>query len=59
MIVLQSNDDFSLTIKIVNVNETPIFSNLSQIKRFADEYVDYESPRIEWTDTDEGDNPSN
>lgn len=52
----QSND-FSLTIKIVNVNETPIFSNLSQIKRFADEYVDYESPRIEWTDTDEGDNP--
>ena len=53
----QSND-FSLTIKIVNVNETPIFSNLSQIKRFADEYVDYESPRIEWTDTDEGDNPS-
>ena len=49
--------DFSLTIRIVNVNETPIFSNLSQIKRFADEYVDYESPRIEWTDTDEGDNP--
>ena len=51
-------NDFSLTIKIVNVNETPIFSNLSQVKRFADEYVDYESPRIEWTDTDEGDNPS-
>ena len=50
-------NDFSFTIKIVNVNETPIFSNLSQIKRFADEYVDYESPRIEWTDTDEGDNP--
>ena len=49
--------DFSLTIMIINVNETPIFSNLSQIKRFADEYVDYESPRIEWTDTDEGDNP--
>jgi len=52
----QSND-FDLTIKIVNVNETPIFTNLGQIKRFADEYVDYESPRIEWTDTDEGDNP--
>ena len=52
----QSND-FSFTIKIENVNETPIFSNLGQIKRFADEYVDYESPRIEWTDTDEGDNP--
>ena len=41
----QSND-FSLTIKIVNVNETPIFSNLNQIPRYADEYVDYESPRI-------------
>jgi len=53
----EESSDFSLTIKIENVNETPIFSNLSQIKRFADEYVDYESPRIEWTDTDEGDNP--
>lgn len=53
----QSND-FSLTIKIVNVNETPIFSNLNQIPRYADEYVDYESPRIEWTDTDEGQNPT-
>ena len=53
----QSND-FSLTIKIVNVNETPIFLNLNQIPRYADEYVDYESPRIEWTDTDEGQNPT-
>ena len=53
----QSND-FSLTIKIVNVNETPIFSNLNQIPRYADEYIDYESPRIEWTDTDEGQNPT-
>ena len=34
----QSND-FSLTIKLVNVNETPIFSNLNQISRYADEYV--------------------
>ena len=53
----QSND-FSVTIKIVNVNETPIFSNLNQIPRYADEYIDYESPRIEWTDTDEGQNPT-
>ena len=52
----QSND-FSLTVKIINKNETPLFQNLGQIIRFADEYVDYESPRIEWTDTDEGDNP--
>jgi len=53
----QSND-FSLTIKIINVNETPIFLNLNQIPKYADEYIDYESPRIEWTDTDEGQNPT-
>jgi len=52
------SSDFSLTIKIVNVNETPLFMNLDQIPRYADEYVDYESPRIEWTDTDEGQNPT-
>ena len=52
------NSNFSIEIKISNVNETPIFSNLSQIPRFADEYIDYVSPRIEWTDTDEGDNPT-
>jgi len=50
--------DFTVTIKIINVNETPYFTNLDQIPRYADEYVDYDSPRIEWTDTDEGDNPS-
>ena len=50
--------DFSVTIKIINVNETPYFTNLDQIPRYADEYVDYDSPRIEWTDTDEGQNPS-
>lgn len=49
---------FTDIIKIINVNETPLFSNLNQIPRYADEYVDYESPRIEWTDIDEGDNPS-
>ena len=52
------SSDFSLTIKIINVNETPLFTNLNQILRYADEYVDYESPRIEWTDTDEGQNPT-
>ena len=49
--------NFTVTIKIVNVNETPLFTNLNQIPRYADEYVDYDSPRIEWTDTDEGQNP--
>ena len=52
------NSNFPIEIKISNVNETPIFSNLSQVTRFADEYIDYVSPRIEWTDTDEGDNPT-
>ena len=50
--------DFTVSVKILNVNETPYFTNLNQIPRYADEYVDYDSPRIEWTDTDEGDNPS-
>ena len=49
---------FEKTIKVIDVNETPYFTNLNQIPRYADEYVDYDSPRIEWTDTDEGDNPS-
>ena len=48
---------FDFEISIVNMNETPIFTNLNQIIRYADEYIDYVSPRIEWTDTDEGDNP--
>ena len=50
--------DFAITIDIINVNETPLFQNLNQIVRYADEYIEYESPRIEWTDIDEGDNPS-
>lgn len=52
----QSND-FSITINITNVNETPYFTNLNSIVRLADEYVDYSGIRIEWSDTDEGDNP--
>ena len=52
------NSDFVITVDIINVNETPLFQNLNQIVRYADEYIEYESPRIEWTDIDEGDNPS-
>ena len=54
----KENGDFTVSVKVINVNETPYFTNLNQIPRYADEYVDYDSPRIEWTDTDEGDNPS-
>ena len=50
--------DFSIAIKVINVNETPYFTNLNRIIRYADEYVDYYSPRIEWTDTDEGQTPT-
>lgn len=49
--------DFSLTIEIINVNETPYFTNLSSIPVYADEYIDFNSNNIEWTDTDEGQNP--
>ncbi len=51
-------NDFTLTIDIINVNETPYFTNLNSIIRYADEYVNYNGIRIEWTDTDEGDNPT-
>ncbi len=50
--------DFSITIEIINVNETPYFTNLNTIPIFADEYIDFSSNNIEWTDTDEGQNPS-
>jgi hypothetical protein len=53
----KENGNFTVSVKVINVNETPYFTNLNQIPRYADEYVDYDSPRIEWTDTDEGDNP--
>ena len=52
------SSSFDVKIKVINVNETPLFQNLNQIVRYADEYIEYESPRIEWTDIDEGDNPS-
>ena len=54
----QKTSDFDLTIEVTNVNESPYFTNLNHIARFADEYVEYSGYRIEWTDTDEGDNPS-
>jgi len=52
--------DFSLAIEVINVNETPYFTNTSSIVRYADEYIEYNNNnnRIEWTDTDEGDNPT-
>ena len=54
----QKTSDFDLTIEVTNVNESPYFTNLNHIARFADEYVEYSGYRVEWTDTDEGDNPT-
>ncbi len=54
----QKTSDFDITIEITNVNESPYFTNLNHIARYADEYVEYSGYRIEWTDTDDGDNPS-
>ena len=49
---------FSITIKVLNVNETPYYTNLNQIVRYADDNIEYSFNKIEWTDTDEGQNPT-
>ena len=54
----RESSSVDVTVKVIDVNETPYFTNLGQIRRYADEYVDYDSPRVEWSDTDEGDNPT-
>ena len=50
--------NFSLSVAIVNVNESPYYSNLSSITPYADEYVEYSFNKLNWSDIDEGDNPS-
>ncbi len=49
---------FTITVKILDVNETPYYTNLNQIVRYADEHINYSFNKVEWTDTDEGDNPT-
>ena len=49
---------FSITIKVLNVNETPYYTNLNQIVRYADDNIEYSFNKVEWTDTDEGQNPT-
>ena len=49
---------FRITIRILNVNETPYYTNLNQIVRYADENIEYSFNKVEWTDTDEGQNPT-
>ena len=51
-------DDFQIEVKVINVNETPIFNNFNSLTRYADEYILYEFNKIEWSDTDDGQNPT-
>ena len=54
----QQTSDFDITIGISNVNETPIFNNFNSLTRYADEYILYEFNKIEWSDSDDGQNPT-
>jgi len=51
-------EDFSIKVEVINVNETPIFNNFNSLIRYADEYILYEFNKIEWSDTDDGQNPT-
>tara|TARA_B100000900_G_scaffold336507_1_gene298249 strand:- start:30 stop:1385 length:1356 start_codon:yes stop_codon:yes gene_type:complete len=50
--------DFVVTVQIVDVNETPYYTNINEVVRYADENIEYNFNKVEWTDTDEGDNPT-
>ena len=47
-----------MSVAIINVNESPYYSNLNSITPYADEYVEYSFNKLNWSDIDEGDNPS-
>ena len=50
--------DFDVIVQVINVNETPYFTNPTAWIRYADEYVTYEFNKIEWADTDDNQNPT-
>ena len=60
----QKTSDFDVKVEISNVNEVPYFTNLDHVPLYADEHVEFNwtgpnwSNQIQWTDTDEGDNPT-
>ena len=54
----QKSSDKEILIDIVDVNETPYFTNINSVPTYADENVDFAFDKIEWEDTDEGQNPS-
>ena len=52
------SSNFLITVQIVNVIETPYYTNINNVVRYADENIEYNFNKVEWTDTDEGDNPT-
>ena len=52
------SSDFLVTVQILDVNETPYYTNVNEVLRYADENIEYNFNKVEWTDTDEGDNPT-
>ena len=49
---------FSISLKILNVNESPYFTNINEVVRYADENIEYSFNKVEWTDSDYGQNPT-
>tara|TARA_B100000575_G_scaffold291007_1_gene295891 strand:- start:6 stop:1370 length:1365 start_codon:yes stop_codon:yes gene_type:complete len=52
------SSDFRVIVQIVNVNETPYYTNINEVIRYADDNIEYNFNKVEWTDTDEGQNPT-
>ena len=52
------SSDFLVIVQIIDVNETPYYTNINEVVRYADENIEYNFNKVEWTDTDEGDNPT-
>ena len=46
------SSDFLVTVQIVDVNETPYYTNINEVVRYADENIEYNFNKVEWTDTD-------
>ena len=49
---------FDIEVDIINENESPYFANINSIPQYADEHVEYSFNKINWSDIDEGDNPT-
>ena len=52
------SSDFLVTVQIIDVNETPYYTNINEVVGYADENIEYNFNKVEWTDTDDGQNPT-